>query len=1472
MTRQQDALVVLISIHDMESENNSLLNVPITEAERRAQAQRPQRAHSDASESVYSQHGLDQQYDPQLGRFGSLRRPEDRYDDPDQPNQQYSGPRTRSSTLPGIEEENLNYSEHEDDEPIIKQPRASTFPRPSSTQYAPLPDRHHLPASPSPQPHGLPPKFWQPIWLRKLTLIAFTIFVLALIVGLVVVCNDVDNGGGYHISSTAEHYAWTYVPTVILVFLVAIWRQIDFHTKTLTPWKSLALGPESPFDTVLVDYISEFQIVSLIAAFKRLHVPVLITISSLLISLGMTIASTGLFYSRYKEFTDTFSSALTSTFDASALNPAILSVTTFPNSSIYAYTQSVVNGLGPQLGVASGLAYNIPTLRSSSTSVPANSTFNITVEAFVPSITCRAANVTLEGQATISTTDFPYNSTDKPYGTSSNLTLNINENDICGSYPRLTFRGLDPLHYVVPYQTLESQAQELFCDGDQTRNPILLLTMVEVDYTQDVLTNVTREEGGDLPIALTTSRSISRMVNVLCQADYALNTVNITNNTALQGTAAISLSQSQSPQNKTLNGLTSGNMTTFFSLMLESNHGLFTETTEENFQRTPAFDLLAWTAGNGSYDQLFSDAVLGDAAQQIYQGAMPDFVSKNLVKHNSLETALDGPLANIVWTEERLFTNWTPVIIVITGLGIMALLTVGLVILMPQDVVPRDPSSIAAAATTLSRSYELNRLLRKLQSPQNKGIAAALNGYEVGTAIAVDESSGQRSFKIHVTEGRPQRDVQEIVPNHKFWNPWSASLPVLVITFLIPLVLIAVLQVLQNQSDKHHGLLTVPDDRGTLIASHFIPALATLLVAAAINNLDFYIALFAPWAKLFKANVSADTSILKNIVGHSALNAAYIAGKARWWGALAATLATIFASLLTVIISGLYLVEDYETPGPAQSLQHLDNFNLGLINSYSVSNDNGAGAMFDLIQQNYSFATGTFEEYAFPRVSLLPLSGSIPADSKIVGGVKGSLPAMRGNISCEKPTSQQMATINSTVRVTASYKLPDSCSGAIDSLNSSTVSFSADFSPAQGTTEFGGKLFDLRFGTNASQYGHLGEANSSLVGDNPAVGCPSIVFIWGDFALGSDDQNAANVAICYQKVQTVNLNVTLQGNTTDIATKPFRPFPNEQSAVSQPNPNGTDIFSFRIQNNIARQLGDFAGTENVDPFFQSMLNGSIVMDKSRFLGNRTLAMMGISHTYRMYMAQVINAMLRESIDDAKLRTRQQTNINMRTTISQSRLVQDNVSKTVLHALLALTAICILIGYFFTKMRNILPCNPCSIAGTMSLLAGSDLCYLADDGVCECCGKVRRSFRSADGRVQIETIHADDNEHAEEKPQVIRSGAEWMADTTFARIFQGRTYSLGWWEPQPKLKRYGVDIGSAANTKEGDWYLGRRRNSETFEDFHEQIEGRGRTRAFSDVNERGAYQRTADPSPGVEAHEMKPLEGAGDIGRAQRFRD
>lgn len=887
----------------MEPDRQALLNVPITDAERarsnNSSSRSRSRSHSpvDTASTLVApeqslQHARDRQYDPRIGRFGSLRHANERYDDPDQ--YIYSTTHNARPSLPDIYEES-HYSDHEDDEPLNPPVRATTFPRTTEAAYTPVRSAPE-PKAPSSR-SDVPPiqhKFWQPIWLTKIFLAMMIVLLLLIIIAIVVICRSCDANDGFSIPSNADHYAWTWIPTAIMVFVVALWRQIDYHIKSLMPWKELTTGPTTPFDSILADYISSFSVLSYMTALKRIHHPVIISMTAFLIANCMTIAATGIFIVQDRTFTDTFSTNI-STFDSSALNPAILTATTFPNTTVYTYTQNVENNLSLALGVASGYAYVIPTLYSSSKATPANATYNVTTNTFVPKISCQLANVTLEGEGTITTTNFPYNSTESPYGSPANLTLNINTNEAntCGKWPQLTFRGLDPLHYVVPAETLESRSVEVYCEDDADADPILLLTLIEVQYTQDLLTNVSRPEGEKLPIAVNAQRSVARMVNVICQADYSVSQVSIEVNTALVGTAAIALNNSGSHQNGTLRNFDSANMTTIYSTMLESNTGLFTPNTDPNFIRTPAFDLLAFTSGTGNYANFFDSDSLVIAAENTYVGTMPEFASKNLVASSGSSFNQSGPIASIRWSEDRLYINWTAVIILLTGLGNMVLLTAALMIFVPQNVVPRDPNTIAAAATTMTRSTELNRLLRKLQSPQNKGIAAALNGYEVGTAIAIDERFGTQSFKIHVTEGRPQRDIQDISPSLKFWNPTWLSLPVLVISVFIPLILLGLLQVTQNMSDSGQGLLAVPDDRGTLLASHYIPALVTLLVAAIINNLDFYLALFAPWSRLYKTNAPPEQSILTSVVGHFTPSAIRNAFKARYWGAFLSGLATV---------------------------------------------------------------------------------------------------------------------------------------------------------------------------------------------------------------------------------------------------------------------------------------------------------------------------------------------------------------------------------------------------------------------------------------------------------------------------------------------------------------------------------------------------------------------------------------------------
>ena len=122
------------------------------------------------------------------------------------------------------------------------------------------------------------PDLWMPLWLRKSTLVMFALLFSAFIAALLTSRYFSNKYNGFHVAASTNHYVWTYVPTAVLVVVVSLWRQVDYQCKSLMPWDELRRGPVSASRSLLVDYISPIQIVSFVQAFKRRHIPVIVSI------------------------------------------------------------------------------------------------------------------------------------------------------------------------------------------------------------------------------------------------------------------------------------------------------------------------------------------------------------------------------------------------------------------------------------------------------------------------------------------------------------------------------------------------------------------------------------------------------------------------------------------------------------------------------------------------------------------------------------------------------------------------------------------------------------------------------------------------------------------------------------------------------------------------------------------------------------------------------------------------------------------------------------------------------------------------------------------------------------------------------------------------------------------------------------------------------------------------------------------
>jgi Protein of unknown function (DUF3433) len=120
-------------------------------------------------------------------------------------------------------------------------------------------------------------QLWAPFWLRKGTLVAFIVLYMMLLAAVTTlwrICRDQD---GFRPPISTNHYTWTYGPTAVLIIVVSLWRQVEYHCKVLAPWHELKQGAE-PSRSLLLDYVSPFQFTTLWLACQHATISVIAAI------------------------------------------------------------------------------------------------------------------------------------------------------------------------------------------------------------------------------------------------------------------------------------------------------------------------------------------------------------------------------------------------------------------------------------------------------------------------------------------------------------------------------------------------------------------------------------------------------------------------------------------------------------------------------------------------------------------------------------------------------------------------------------------------------------------------------------------------------------------------------------------------------------------------------------------------------------------------------------------------------------------------------------------------------------------------------------------------------------------------------------------------------------------------------------------------------------------------------------------
>ena len=1394
----------------MEHEPGDYLQVPITEDEREEQ----RRSRSLSLERLLPETGdhdfEKQQTGPAPTRFPSIHSPGARYAPPES----YHSFRSRA---------NAQYApiDPADEEDIVDAV-------PSRQRTVHQAEETYQPVQPLPE-------LWQPIWLRNASLALFALAFLALTAAVIVLWVISRNRNGFRTAQSDSYQDWVYLPPVLMIIAIAFWRPVDYYVKILTPYDELQKGPVSPQRSLLLDYVSPFQIVSLFKAFLHNHIPIGATVTTFVLLKIATLFSVGLFILLPTDTTKSdFPLLATSTFDASSFDANNLTSTS--SSPVYAFYASLAQDTQFQPGILANLVYSPLTFdNNSDVPQPANATISGNVPAFFPNLDCHTID------AKTSTSRVTQQPNEDAFS-AGNVTLTLPNGDTCSQWTKLNVTIFDPQTNIVPDRLVQGYFQEVYCATgtgalDTSNGPkALLYSILDVSYTQDLFANASTQTGAGLTIASDSSWSINNMSNVICQPSYSIGNVKLTNDTTRTYTedGALTIDQSDKPTNTSLAGFSAWNLTSAFQASVNAAENMFDNEPigaggVQRASRT-LFTMMALYYNTHDLSILTNPGALGDAAKAVFEGIMSQYAAQNLVSTSS--TKIRGMAK---YTTIKYQVNEVSAIALVATLAVAAMSALLLIFTGPNRVVPRDPSTIAAITTTLTRSMELNRLLRREGVPSQASQESALEGYEFGTAIATTES-GQSSFKVVTSEGLPDRVRRPVETKLKWWRPLTSTIPFVAFVVLVPIALIVVLEILQRSSDRNHGIHTVPDTEETELFSRYIPALVMLVVASLINLTDFNISLFTPWAKLRSGNATYRESLLFQVFGRLPPFAFVEALKTRRFNLLLSFAATAVASVLTILVTGLLDVKNVTSASDGFSLTQQDQFQLVWPNSFQ--DDNGAaGLLSSILHGGVDYPNFVYNGLVLPSFSINGSSSF--ANNSMVDGSSVKLAVLRPSLRCDMvgsdSTAVTTASANETIYgvpttyVTVQAPLPESCPFGLD--NATSISYQTAFNlPEDGSSVFGGRQIDLLFGANASTYGNYGEFMGRFIRDNPPVGCPSLAFTFGEFSLQGTDSSRVTSMICYQQILQGEANVTLLSNTTSIDTS-HPPKIDESSFKTLPNPNSTDdvhVFDWRIQQNLADQMEAFTindlSNQNLDLFFQPALaSTSPPTSPSSLIGpsNQSRLLNTILGFYRQYMSLAISLNMRHPLSSnttsPSLVTRQSTSTplaTLPTTITTTRLFMSKPIKLTLQILLGLTSLLTASAYLLTPFHKVLPCNPCSIAGSMSLLAGSDLCHSIDDGSCKCCGKPRRnSF----GSLGEETIHAESSEEDGDRKQVIGDGAEWLVKELWELVFAGKRYSMGWWRERGAVgrrRRFGVDVGARADGGDDqEWNLGRRGKGE-----------------------------------------------------------
>jgi Protein of unknown function (DUF3433) len=984
-----------------------------------------------------------------------------------------------------------------------------------------------------------------------------------------------------------------------------------------------------------------------------------------------------------------------------------------------------------------------------------NSTLTIPVEAFVPKYNCEIAaitdaRVTADISESLGIVEATLNFTARSQSCSTQVSVPIELGLVNDPVP-------ERLVYATP-NPAGCDAGSAWPNSATNGNSDITLLM-SADLRFEPLITPTFNKSAGYNITGWSSR-VAAVSALLCRPGYTLHDAEVIVDTSLPAGENVVRTRLLQGKNETIPGLANGSVSYAYIEALDAFHlqnlpplpAIAGAT--QTFEGDILWNIMSLQNGGSSLEPFLNPQILQQTAEGVFQGIVAQLAHQLFV-----ESRMSPRRGTRQYFQERLQMKSVSTLVIAIAFALLLVCIVIIFYSRAVSVIPGDPTSIATQAAIFTASASTQRDLSNLGHACDADLKRKLykSSYE-----SYMELNPTPSFNI--SRNRLGDIDLALDKAFEYWRPFPVSWWFITLVTMATCALITVLQVLQHISERTSGITSIH------ISSAWAHEFFTVLPAATMISISgAYKAAYGtfvsilPYSMMHLGAVTASRSLMMRTAGRLHVINAVNGIRLRVPSLTFISTATFLGTFLSTIVAALYQIESYSAPTPVQfrSSDRFD-FDFRTDNLGDLPNDNGAGLIFSLIeQQNASYPPYVYEELVYPKFSL-PTTEQVAAEG---AAVQVEIPAFRAALRCDfAPTDsfefeyfQQNPRVDEvggtlwSIAVNASFVLPPECHwpGRYSLLRYATVNLRHDT-----TTGYGSALVDILWNWIYRQ------TNST---------CYTTGFMHGFFQYEMTQQSNITLMNCYQDIESLNTTTTfLPSMRIDPNDPPILHEDTRKVVASNRLYRLSDIMDYNIEDFWIKGFDDDAGSSGsfdedgdvpLDPFFQSIIWGPDGVPADELVGvqNRAKLFNATQHMYRKYMALLIHTSMRQAIP-SNASSSPPTYSGHLLDPSARRLIQNSAPKLALQIMLAVMLLLAAAAYVFTPMRNVLPHNPCTIAGVMTLLTGSELCTR----------------------------------------DVIPIGTEFADNTQLRRTFDGYIFSLGWFPAgdNGRTGRFGVDVGKA----------------------------------------------------------------------------